>query len=120
MTRRWPHRVFDEGDEPDPRFSLANERTFLAGLRTSLALLAVGVALEALELPVQEDLRLAAALVFVVLACVYPLLAFSSWARTELAMRRRRPLPSAGASATLLTFGVAAAGTVLVVGLVLR
>lgn len=30
--------------EPDPRFLLANERTFLAWLRTSLALVAAGVA----------------------------------------------------------------------------
>jgi len=32
--------------EPDYRFSLANERTFLAYIRPSLALLAVGVAAE--------------------------------------------------------------------------
>ena len=30
-----------EGEEPDYRFSLANERTFLAWIRTALALLAV-------------------------------------------------------------------------------
>ena len=30
----------EEGSEPDYRFSLANERTFLAWIRTSLALLA--------------------------------------------------------------------------------
>ena len=34
--------------EPDYRFTLANERTFLAWLRTSLALLAAGVAVEQL------------------------------------------------------------------------
>ena len=43
---RWPGRVFDHGSEPDPRFSLANERTFLAWLRTGLALVAGGVALD--------------------------------------------------------------------------
>ena len=36
----------------DPRVPLALERTFLAWIRTSLALLAGGVALEALDLPV--------------------------------------------------------------------
>jgi putative membrane protein len=35
-----------EGQEPDYRFSLANERTFLAWIRTALALLAGGVLLE--------------------------------------------------------------------------
>jgi putative membrane protein len=32
-------------DQPDPRFSLANERTFLAYVRTALAVLAGGVAI---------------------------------------------------------------------------
>ena len=34
-----------EGQEPDYRFTLANERTFLAWLRTALSLLAAGVLL---------------------------------------------------------------------------
>jgi putative membrane protein len=38
--RWWPQ----EGEEPDPRWSLANERTFLAYLRTSLAFLVAGLA----------------------------------------------------------------------------
>jgi uncharacterized membrane protein YidH (DUF202 family) len=38
---------------PTRGFSLANERAFLAWIRTSLALIAGGVALEALALPVQ-------------------------------------------------------------------
>jgi uncharacterized membrane protein YidH (DUF202 family) len=33
--RRWGGSL-DEGDEPDPRFSFANERTFLAWNRTAL------------------------------------------------------------------------------------
>ena len=37
----WQH----EGDDPDYRFTLANERTFLAWIRTALALLAGGVLL---------------------------------------------------------------------------
>jgi putative membrane protein len=39
----WP----SEGDEPDPRWSLANERTVLAYSRTALAFLVAGVALGA-------------------------------------------------------------------------
>ena len=42
LTPKWR----TEGHEPDVRFSLANERTFLAWIRTALALLAGGVALE--------------------------------------------------------------------------
>ena len=45
--RRRPGWVYGRGHEPDVRFSLANERTFLAWIRTALALLAAGVALDA-------------------------------------------------------------------------
>ena len=45
--QRWPARVYGTGAEPDYRFSLANERTFLAWLRTSMALVAGAVALDA-------------------------------------------------------------------------
>nr|MBO2503707.1 DUF202 domain-containing protein [Thermoanaerobacterales bacterium] len=38
-------RTDDEGTEPDYRFTLANERTFLAWIRTALALLAGGLAI---------------------------------------------------------------------------
>ncbi|WP_143342795.1 YidH family protein, partial [Crossiella equi] len=50
-TGRWPERVYGVGEEPDPRFTLANERTFLAWIRTSLGLMAAGVAVEALGHP---------------------------------------------------------------------
>src|SRR5690606_32659022 len=40
-----PTFVSMEGKEPDPRFTLANERTFLTWLSTSLALTAAGVAI---------------------------------------------------------------------------
>ena len=58
---RFPRSVYGVGNEPDPRFSLANERTFLAWIRTGLALSAAGVALEALDLPIAAGLRLACA-----------------------------------------------------------
>ena len=37
------HRAPDPGHEPDPRFTLANERTFLAWNRTALALVVAGL-----------------------------------------------------------------------------
>jgi putative membrane protein len=46
-TRR-PRSVYGVGTEPDPRFSLANERTALAWMRTALALVAGGVGLTSL------------------------------------------------------------------------
>jgi putative membrane protein len=41
--QRKPASVYGQDDEPDPRFSLANERTALAWMRTALALVAAGV-----------------------------------------------------------------------------
>ena len=70
--KRFPRWVYGVGTEPDARFSLANERTFLAWIRTSLALLAGGVALEALDLPIEEHLRFSAAIVLVVVGLVAP------------------------------------------------
>ncbi|MGA9597271.1 MAG: DUF202 domain-containing protein, partial [Acidimicrobiia bacterium] len=60
-ARRFPARVYRQGVEPDPRFSLANERTFLAWIRTGLAFVAGGVAVAALELPGPPVLRLGGA-----------------------------------------------------------
>ncbi|HEV6953650.1 MAG TPA: DUF202 domain-containing protein, partial [Promicromonospora sp.] len=81
--RRFPRSVFGVGAEPDARFTLANERTFLAWIRTALALVAGGVALETLGLDLQPGLRLAAALVLIVAGIVVPLIAWSGWMRVE-------------------------------------
>ena len=43
---RFPAFVYRDGQEPDPRFSLANERTFLAWIRTALALAAAAIGLD--------------------------------------------------------------------------
>jgi putative membrane protein len=93
MATRFPRSVFGEGTEPDPRFSLANERTFLAWIRTSLALIAAGVALEALELPIQPGLRIASSVLFIALGLLAAIQSWVGWARTERAMRRERALP---------------------------
>ena len=117
--RRFPRRVYAAGQEPDPRFSLANERTFLAWMRTSLALLAAGVALEALDLPIAEGLRLASALVFVALGILAPVQAWTGWVSTERAMRESRPLPSPRLG-LLTAVGTTVAGVLVLIGLVLR
>jgi putative membrane protein len=115
---RFPRWVYGAGTEPDARFSLANERTFLAWIRTSLALLAGGVALEALDLPVQADLRFAAAMVLVAIGVVAPVLAWFGWARAERAVRTSTPLPAPSAFG-LLVIGVCVAGGLVLVGLAL-
>lgn len=114
--RRFPRSVFAHGDEPDVRFTLANERTFLAWIRTSLALLAAGIALEALDLPVQRGLGLAASLIFLALGTLLPLQAWWSWVRVEQSLRLGRALPSPRMAAPL-ALGTLVAGVLVLVGL---
>lgn len=105
--RRFPRSVFSRGNEPDARFTLANERTFLAWIRTALALIAGGVALEVLGLDLHEGFRLTASLVLVAIGILTPALAWIGWMRTERALREGRPLPTSllgvvlGAAVTL-------------------
>ncbi|NHB85458.1 DUF202 domain-containing protein [Tessaracoccus sp. HDW20] len=91
--QRFPRFVYGTGSEPDPRFTMANERTFLAWIRTSLALLAGGIALEVLGLGLHEGLRLAAALVLMLTSVIATPLAYLGWTRNERALRSGTPLP---------------------------
>jgi putative membrane protein len=113
---RFPRWVFGAGDEPDARFSLANERTFLAWIRTSLALSAAGVALEAIDLPVTPGLRYASALLLVGLGVSAPVLAWLRWAALERGIRLARPLP-APLLGPVLAVGITVASLLLLVGL---
>ena len=94
VDRRFPRSVFGHGTEPDARFTLANERTFLAWIRTSLALIAGGVALEVLGLDLHPGLRLAASILLISAGIVLPALAWVGWMRTERSLRLNQPLPA--------------------------
>lgn len=117
--RRFPSRVYNKGEEPDPRFTLANERTFLAWIRTSLALIAAGVALEALDLPLQPVLRLAASLVLIVAGLLTPVQAWFGWMATERSLRQSRPLPSSAMGAPLAA-AASLVGILVLLGVLLR
>lgn len=120
MTReRFPRNVYAVGSEPDPRFTLANERTFLAWIRTALALIAGGVALEALNLPLQPALRLTASLLLLALGLLVPITAWLTWGAVERAMRQGTPLPGSRI-ALPLAGGIAAVAVVIVLGLLTR
>ena len=116
--RRFPRRLYGVGTEPDPRYSLANERTFLAWIRTSLALMAAGVALEVLALSIQPGWRLAASIVLILTGIGTPVQAWFGWISTEKAMRLGRPLP-APTFAGPIAIAVIVAGILVVIGLLL-
>ena len=112
----WPAWVYGHGSTPDPRFSLANERTFLAWVRTSLALLAGGVALDAVELDGPHGLQSALAATLVALGLLGAGVSWLRWAATERAMRLRRPLPGTAALAWLaVVLIIVAVGLVVLV-----
>jgi putative membrane protein len=80
--------------EPDYRFTLANERTFLAWQRTALGLLAAAVAVVQLvpELPI-PGARHALGLLLAVLATLTSGMGLLRWEQADRAIRRGRPLP---------------------------
>jgi putative membrane protein len=97
FIRRWfdPHEVRDVGTAPDYRFSLANERTFLAWIRTGLALLGGGLAVAGFLPPLHiPHLREGLALAMMALGGLIALRAVDHWARSERAMRLGEPLPA--------------------------
>ena len=114
--RRWPRRVYAAGSEPDPRFTFANERTFLAWIRTGLGFLAAGVAIAAVARWSDRlglEIRLASAVLIICgLAC--GLGAFRRWMANERAMRLNEPLPSSPLL-FVLTAIVAAVGIVALI-----
>jgi putative membrane protein len=118
-ARRFPRSVFDRGVEPDPRFTLANERTFLAWIGTALALLAGGVALESVALGLNPILRLTASTLLVLAGIATPIQAWVGWMRAERALRESRPLPSIPLSLPLAVV-VVCVGALVIIGVALQ
>ena len=102
------------GQEPDYRFTLANERTFLAWIRTSLALLAGGIALDALSEPLTEGARTVLAVAAVALSLALTASSYVRWRQVQGAMRRGVPLPHPWAVPLLATGVAVVAGAVAV------
>lgn len=103
-----PRRV---GQEPDYRFSFANERTFLAWIRTALALTAGG--LGALQLLPPFFGREALGIFLLGLGVVTSGTSYHRWALKEQALRTGAPLP-ASRLPWMLAMGVALAAAVAV------
>ncbi len=90
-TRLLPPDPRSEGSEPDYRFTMANERTFLAWIRTALALAAGGLAAVSLldEFAGGEALGVG----LLVLSFVMAATSYRRWALNERSMRLDEPLP---------------------------
>jgi len=118
-TPDWINRRLSNGTDPDARFSLANERTFLAWIRTALGLIALGVAV-ATFVSTQEtkgvSLLLAAALVL-----LGGILAAGSWWRwlsVERAMRDGDGIPPS-TLAPFLAIGIGVISVIAIVAVII-
>ena len=82
------------GEDPDERFSFANERTFLAWNRTALALVTAGLAITQLlpDFAVAGGRRIIG-LPLIALGAVIALLSYREWVANETALRLKAPLP---------------------------
>ncbi|MHA7190647.1 YidH family protein [Arthrobacter sp. MDT2-16] len=116
--QRFPKNLFRAGEDPDPRFTLANERTFLAWIRTALALIAGGVALEVFGLSLHPGFRLTASFLLIGAGVLAPVQAWFGWLSTERSLRHQRSLPSS-ISGLVIAVLVCAAGICVILGIVL-
>ena len=105
------------GQDPDYRFSLANERTFLAWVRTALALLAGSVAIVQLADNLGTGwMRKAIGTALGLTGLAVAALAHHHWRANETAMRNGSPLPYTPVLAVLgLVLTVVSAAVVLLV-----
>lgn len=94
QQKRFPASLYSCGTEPDPRFTLANERTMLAWTRTALALIAGGIALETFGVAMEPNYRLAASALLFLAGMALPVHAWCGWYRVERALRQQKPLPA--------------------------
>lgn len=118
--RHWfdPSELRRVGSAPDYRFSLANERTFLAWLRTGLALIAGGLAVAQFLPPLLlPHLREILAVGLLLLGAAVAVGAIDHWARIERAIRLGEELPVSRFPAALAL--VVGLGGLLLAGAVL-
>lgn len=95
MLRRNTRTTWNHGgSDPDYRFSLANERTFLAWVRTILALLATVAVFDQLAMHAANPWTLrVACIALATIACVASGRCYFKWRANEFSMRHAKTLP---------------------------
>ena len=123
MTDAQAQGSADDGTEPDPRFTFANERTFLAWSRTALALVVAGLGVVQLlpPFPGVPWGRHVLGVPLIVFGAVVAVVAYGEWVKSQRALRRGDPLPRSVMprllTVVITTIGAIAAVVVLVSGL---
>ena len=116
---RWRTRLIAEGTTPDPRMSLANERTFLAWVRTSLAMIAGGISLDAfVDETIPAGVRVTLSVLLLALGAALAIGSFQRWLAAERALRRGDELPVTGL-APLVAGGLTVVAVVLILAVLL-
>lgn len=102
-------------ETPDPRFTQANERTFLAWVRTALAFTAGGLAVEQL-LDTSRASRLVVSIPLILLGGFMGLAGYLRWRSAEDAIRSGEPVePSNVPKLIALSFVLITIGAVVLV-----
>ena len=116
MTDAQAQGSADDGTEPDPRFTFANERTFLAWSRTALALVVAGLGVVQLlpPFPGVPWGRHVLGLPLIVFGAIVAVVAYGEWVKSQRALRRGDPLPRS-VMPRLLTVVITAIGAIAAV-----
>jgi len=112
----------DDGTEPDARYTFANERTFLAWSRTSLALVVGGLAIAQLlpPFPGVPWGRHVIGTPLILLGCAVSVISYVEWRANQRALRHREPLARSRLpqilAITITAIGLVAAALALLSG----
>lgn len=113
---KWSSRLLSSGTDPDPRFSLANERTFLAWIRTGLGLIALGVGVATfVSTQMASGISLLLAAGLVLLGGAVAAASWFRWLRVERSMRAGQGIPPSR-MAPVLAASIAVLAALSVIG----
>jgi len=86
-----------DGKSPDYRFTLANERTYLAWIRTAVTLLAVAIGIDQLTPDLAEPtIRILISVCLCLSAGLLSIFAYIRWSHNEQSIRKNQELKYTG------------------------